>query len=123
MKWIALTLVTLTIILVILYFAIGGEILAIGLGIIGLIAIITSVFSLGIWYAHKSIQLGAKLVIEAQNNNDRWDSVKMESLAQFGGEVLKLRGQNNANYPLLETGNNDDTVDVSFTIRGIDDNE
>lgn len=122
MKWIAITLTVLTIILTILYFAIGSEILAIGLGTIGMIAIMVSVFSLGIWYAHKSIQLGAKLAIEAQNNNDKWDAVKAKSLAQFGGEILKLKGQNTNNgYPLLESDN--DTLDASFTIQGIDDNE
>lgn len=119
MKWIALTLTVLTIILAILYLAIGGTILAIGLGTIAMTTLILAVFSVGIWYAHRSIQLGANLAIEAQNNNDKWDSIKMQSLTKFGGDMLKLKGQNTDNgYPLLESGN--DAFDASFTIQGID---
>lgn len=122
MKWIAISLAGLTIILSVLYFTIGGTILLIGLSTLGLLTIILSCFFLGAWYTHKSIQLGAKLAIEAQNNNDRWDNVKMKSLAQFGGEMLKLKGQNTDNrYPLLELDN--DASDASFTIQGVGDNE
>jgi hypothetical protein len=74
--WITLTLTVSTVTLAILYFTIGGLALGIALGTIGLTTIIISMFSLGIWYAHKSIQLGAKLATEAQANNDRWNTVK-----------------------------------------------
>ena len=106
-------------ILSILYFAVGSTILAVGLGTVVLTVTVVSMFSLGVWYAHKSIRLGAELAIQAQNNNDQLDSVKMQSLDRFGGDVLKLKGQtggDNNGYPLLE-----DTLDGSFTIQGIDD--
>jgi hypothetical protein len=120
MKWTAITLTILTAILAILYATIGGTILLIGLSTIGLLTVILSCFGLGIWYAHKSIQLGAKIATEAVNNNDRWDSVKMKSLAQFGGEIFKLKGDNQAanGFPLLESNN--DAFDASFTITGVD---
>jgi hypothetical protein len=121
MKWIAISLTVLIIILAALWLAIGGSALAIALSILSAVTIALGVFSLGIWYAHQSIQLGAKLATEAQNNNDRWDSVKMQSLAHFGGEIFKLKGSNQAatGFPLLESSN--DTFDASFTIAGIED--
>ncbi len=121
MKWIAITLTALTIILAILYLTIGGMVLAITLATIGLTAIMVSIFSLGIWYAHQSIRLGAKLVTEAQNNNDHWDTVKMQSLTQFGGEMLKLKGVDNK-YPSLESGSSDN-FNAPFTIQGISDTD
>jgi hypothetical protein len=119
-KWITGSLVGLTLILAILYATVGGTFLLIGLSTVGLTVLISGIFSVGIWYAHRSIQLGAKLAIEAQNNNDRWDTVKMQSLAQYGKEILKLKGDNQATngYPLLEQDN--DTFDVDFTIQGVD---
>lgn len=119
MKWIVILLTALTTILAVLYLIIGGMGLAIALGTIGLTAIIMTVFSLGIWYAHKSIQLGAKLAIEAQNVNDQWDSVKMKSLSSFGSEIFKLAKSQGVDIgfpPMLES----DTIDASFTIQGID---
>ena len=105
-----------------LYFTIGGLALAILLGTVTLTALICGVFTLGIWYAHKSIQLGARLAIEAQNNNDRWDAEKMANLSRFGNEVLKLHRTQAADSsfpPLLEMGNGE-TLDAAFTIQGID---
>lgn len=119
MKLITSTLTILTIIFGILYFTIGGTILLVGLSTIGLTTFILAIFGAGIWYAHHSIQLGAKIAIDATNNNDRWDSVKMQSLARFGGEIFKLKGENTTNgMPMLEQG---DMFDASFTIQGIGD--
>lgn len=121
-KWTAITLTTITATLGVFYFVIESTILLVGLSTIGLLTIILSCLFLGSWYTHKSIELGAKLAIEAQNNNDRWDSVKMKSLAQFGGEMLRLKGDNQQNVlPLLESNN--DALDASFTIQGIGDDE
>lgn len=117
MKWITSILTVLTIILTILYLTIGGTILLISLATIGLTTVVLTIFSLGIWYAHSSIQLGAKIATEAVNNNDRWDSAKMQSLAAFSKEIFKIKGEHTDNgYPLLEG----DTMDASFTIQGID---
>jgi hypothetical protein len=122
MKWIAITLGSLTAMLGILYVAIGGTVLGITLAIIGSTGIVMGMFSLGVWYAHKSIQLGADLAIQAQSNNDQWDTVKTKALADFGSQMIKLKNQNTNNgFPLLEQGN--DTFDASFTISGIDEEE
>lgn len=119
MKWTAITLTILTIILSVLYFAIESTILLIGLSTVVLLTIILSSLFLGSWYTHRSIELGARLAIEAQNNNDKWDSIKMKSLAQFGGEMLRFKGDNQAGgQPLLNQGN--DIFDNSFTITGVD---
>lgn len=121
MKWIAITFANLTIILAALYLVIGGPVLAIALATIGLIAIVIGMFSLGIWYAHKSIRLGAKLAIEAQNNNDHWDTVKMQSLAQFGSDMIKLKSlPEGSAQSALGIGHVQDAFDASFTITGID---
>lgn len=106
----------------VLYLTVGGPLLAIVLGAISLTLLIISVFGLGIWYAHKSISLGAKLAIDAQANNDKWDTVKMQSLAQFGGEMLKLKGgvteTTNGYPPLLESGQ--DFNDFNLVITGLE---
>lgn len=120
MKWTAITLTVLMIILSVLYFTVGGTILLIGLSTIGLLTIILSCFFLGTWYTHKSIQLGANLVIEAQNNNDKWDSIKMKSLAQFGGEMLRLKENNQINGDLPLLNQDDGMFDAPFTITGVD---
>jgi hypothetical protein len=117
MKWIAVTLGSLSAILGILYIAIGGTILGIVLAVIGSTGIVMGMFSLGVWYAHRSIQLGAKLAIEAQSSNDQWDTTKIQSLTNFGKEMLKLRDNSSNGYPLLESG---EAFDTSFTISGID---
>jgi hypothetical protein len=102
-----------------LYLVFGGTALLVGVSTISLLTLTISCFTLGIWYSHKSIQLGAKIATEAVSNNDKWDTVKMQSLAQFGGEIFKLKGQGQGNeneYPLLE-----DISDGQFMITGIDD--
>lgn len=118
MKAAGLILVGLGTTLTILYLTVGGHWLAIGLGAVSVTLLIVSVFTLGVWYAHKSIGLGAKLVIEAQTSNDQWDTAKIKSLTHFGTEMLKLKGDNNnGGYPpLLESGN-----DFNFTINGLED--
>ena len=124
-KWI-LTVTSIAVILATLYAAIGGQALAIGLGVISITATIMGVFSLGIWYAHKSIQLGADLVTGAQNNNDQWDSKKMESLVQFSGDIFKIKGQQKQTdngFPLLESGiesSDSENGETPFVIQGLD---
>ena len=123
MKWIAITLLTLTAILAILYLILGGYVLALALGTLALTVLIVAIFSLGIWYAHKSIQLGATLAIQAQAHNDRWDTAKTQALSRFGGDLLKLtKAQQPASWPpLLQAGN--DSIDASFTIHGLGEGE
>jgi hypothetical protein len=122
MKWIAIVMAILAMALAILYSIVGGVVLAIMLGTTTVTTIILAIFSLGIWYAHTSIRLGARISSEAINNNDRWDSIKMQALAQYGSEIFKLKSQNaDRGFPLLGSG--DDTFDASFTIQGADDED
>lgn len=118
MKTTGVILVGLGLSLGILYLTVGGSWLVIILGAVSLTLLIVSVFGLGVWYAHTSISLGAKLAIAAQSNNDKWDTVKMQSLARFGGEIFKLKGgavETNGYPPLLEGDN-----DFKFLISGLD---
>ena len=127
MKWTAILLITLTLILAWLYLTIGGLVLAIALGTLGLVTLIIGVFSLGIWYAHQSIKLGAELATNAQNHNDQWDAAKMQSLSRFGGELVKLaKNQSTASEPsfppMLEMGQ-DSPIGSGFVIQGIEDED
>lgn len=118
MKIVIISLSTSTGLLAVLWFAFGGPVLLIGLATISAVCLVISCFTLGIWYAHKSIQLGAQIANEAVNNNDKWDSVKMQSLAKFGGEMLRLKGGNEHSngFPLLE----ESSTDFDLLISGID---
>lgn len=117
MKYITISLAALSGIIAVLWLTIGGSALIIVLSVSSIMLVIISAFSLGIWFSHKSIQLGAKLAIEAQSNNDQWDTAKMNGLAKFGESMLKLKGGNNNNeYPLLE----DSSLDGQFMITGIE---
>ncbi len=124
MKWMVMAMAILAVALAILYSIVGGVVLAIMLGTTLATTIILAIFSIGIWYAHSSIRLGAQISSEAINNNDHWDAVKMQSLARFGGEMFKLKSQNQSadgGFPLLGSG--DDTFDASFTIQGAEDED
>jgi len=100
MKWIAIVLAISSGILASLYVTIGGTVLAIALSVTSMVVLIIGVFSLGIWYAHQSIQLGAKLALDSQRVNDQWDAIKTKGLTQFGGEMIKLaKSQSSADFP------------------------
>ena len=115
MKYIAISLASLAVILGGLYLTVDGEILLTGAIVMSIILAIIIAFSLGIWYAHKLIQLGANIAIEAQNNNDQWDTTKTEALAKFGNEILRLKGDS---YPALPEQS--DTFNSNFIIEGLD---
>lgn len=122
MRNLAAGLLISTVVAAIAYFTIGGLLLGIVFGTLLLTTLIVSIFSLGIWYAHKSISLGVNLAITAQTHNDQWDAHKLQSFSRFGSEMVKLAraNQNGAGLPMLP---DDDEIINGFLMNGFDEED
>ena len=66
-----------------LWYTIGGQALAIGLGLLILISVIFGAFSLGSWWTHQVMQSGARIALEAQASDDNRDQIQLRSIANI----------------------------------------
>lgn len=109
MKILPATCLVLTVVIGGLYLAVGGTILLIVLAVLGITTFVISIFILGMWFQKNAIMTGVKIAMEATANNDKWDSVKMQSLARFGGDIFRLKQDNTTpqqKFGMLEPGKN-----------------
>lgn len=117
MKLIMSILGGLTVTFLTLYLTIGGILLAIITGTLVLFSLSLSLVGLGMYLNYQSVKLGFNMAIEAQNNNDRWDATKMQSLVKYADSLFKLNGHvKSEDTPLLSDG----IEDISFSIQGLD---
>lgn len=97
----------------------GGPVLLAVLGFLAALAVLVFVYKLGQRDAHRLMTEGAKLVIQASNNNDRNDAAKIQALSLLTREAIKATGKNQAQassgYPVLPSFTEGD-----FTIAGLD---
>lgn len=113
----------------------GGTAMLIGLAILAGIGLALGIFTAGMWYAYKSIQMGSQLSQQAQQTNDQSDLLKVKVYGEFAQQLLKLQLQNGprppdrpAYPPLLNGGSGEDDDDSPpggerpppFPIRGLD---
>lgn len=123
MKQQLFTLLVLGILVSVLFYF-GGYALLVGLGVIGLTAIIFGSFALGARWARSLMSEGARLAIESASRNDAHDAIKIKAMADLGRELVKARNQvlpAGDSYPALPPLSG--VVDGSFTIAGLEDEE
>lgn len=112
-----------SIILAILWYF-GGYALLVGLGAIGLTAVIFASFAFGVKWSHKLMTDGARLAIDSQAKNDEYDAVKIKALSELTREAIKAKQEAlpapQVGYPALPPFN---TIDGTFTIAGLDESE
>ena len=122
MKQQILTLFVLTLIFVTMFYF-GGYVLMVGLGVIGLTTIIFISFAMGAKVSRLLMTEGARLAIESTSRNDEHDAAKIKALSDLTREAMKAKNsawQTNDTYPALSPFN---TVDGTFTIAGLEDEE
>lgn len=107
----------------------GGTAMLIGLAILAGIGLVLGIFTAGMWYAYKSIQMFSQLSQQAQQTNDEADLLKVKVYGEFAQQLLKLQLQNGrpadrpAYPPLLNVGGEDDDDTPGrppFSIRGLE---
>lgn len=115
-------LTVFSIILAILWYF-GGYALLVGLGAIGLTAVIFASFALGVKWSHKLMVTGAKLAINSQAKNDEYDAIKIKALSELTREAIKAKREElpaSQGYPALPPFN---AIDGTFTIAGLEETE
>jgi len=109
-----------------LWYIFGGVTLAIGLGALALLTLLIAAFGLGSWWSSQLIERGASIALQAQTSDDRRDTVQMNALAGLVKETLKIGSDlpNHTPYPSLpfsiESADNQEPIDASFTIARLD---
>jgi Zn-dependent protease with chaperone function len=123
MKSIIALIVALSLIVGALWLTLGGVALAIAIGVILFIVVIFLAFAFGSWWSSKLMTQGAKIALQAQQSDDRRDTVQINALSGLVKEVLKVRGlPAEANhYPALPA--NSDTVEAAFIVSGLEDED
>lgn len=108
-------------VLAVLYLAVGGMGLAVGVGALFWLVSVVVAFMLGAYYTKQTLAAGADIALKAQTSDDRRDIVQTNALTGLVKEVLKLGGQaarvQAPSYPRLP---DEGVVDAQFTIKGLD---
>ncbi len=124
MKYIAITIAVLAAILGAVWASAGGVALAVGLGVLLLMALVFAGFGLGSWWSARLMQAGASIALTAQTSDDNRDRAQIGALAGLVKETLKITGRSQAptQYPQLSIPPPADNIpDADFTVSGLDD--
>jgi len=128
MRAVILFLVFITAVLGILWVAFGGVTLAIAFGAVVFLTAILLAFGLGSWWSSQLIERGAKIALQAQNSDDRRDTVQVRALAGLVKETLRARDTmpDNTPYPILPFRDNapeERPIEATFTVSGLDEED
>lgn len=79
--------------------------LIIGISVIAVVLVVFGAFAAGSYWTKASMESGAKLAIESNNNNDANDAKKIDSLAGLLKEAIKAQGEYRKGLPMLPQAN------------------
>lgn len=89
MRYIAISLVCICLILGSLWLSIGGAALAIGFGAITLVTVIFAAFALGSYWSAHLMNHGANIALRAQESDDRRDAQQLTALSAVIREAIQ----------------------------------
>jgi uncharacterized membrane protein len=118
-----MTLIGLSFVVAIAYYVLSTTWLLIALIAVVTILILLGVFFAGVYVARDMMQRGADIVLKGQQINDQWDTAKMKGLADFGKEIIRVKTDSVAASQQLPALPPLTAIDGSFTIAGLDEVE
>lgn len=124
MKWIIFFLALIALILGLLWWAIGGQALAISFGALVLILVIFAAFGVGSWWTASVMERGARIALVAQTSDDKRDGEMLRLVGSIAKEGVRIgRDQAKAEvpqYPQLPAPNGNSPIDGEFRIEGFE---
>jgi hypothetical protein len=120
MKYWAISLMSIGLIMAGLWYAFGGMALAVTLVTFISVLLLMLAFGLGSWWSGRLMERGAKIVLKAQTSDDRRDIDQVQALAGLMKETVR---NNNSfayrpQYPSLPV--NEEAAEIQFTIAGLE---